>query len=217
MTSAPDAPNSENSRESAFVASAIAGDRVALEWLLLAHYDELARRIGAKLPARLRSTQAVEDILQLTFFQAVRDIDRFKPRPGATFGDWLARIADNRLYDAIKQHDRRKHGGDLRRILDDVRADGSVLSLGEWIAAGDSSPGSVAARGEALQALQVALAALPNDQRTAIQMHLLEGQPLEETAAVLGRTPDAVRGLVHRGKQALLASMGRASLWLKSK
>jgi RNA polymerase sigma-70 factor (ECF subfamily) len=199
------------------VASAIAGDRVALEWLLLAHYDDLARRIGTKLPVRLRSTQAVEDILQLTFFQAFRDIGRFQPRPGATFGDWLRRIADNRLYDAIKQHDRKKHGGDLRRIHEDERTDGSVLSLWECIAAGDTSPGSVAAQCEALHALQVALAALPSDQRTAIQLHLLDGKSLDETAAALGRTPEAVRGIVYRGKQALLASMGRASLWLKSK
>jgi RNA polymerase sigma-70 factor (ECF subfamily) len=91
------------------------------------------------------------------------------------------------------------------------------LSLWDWIAAEDTSPGSIVARGEALQALQVALAALPDDQRQAIQMRLLEGKTLEETAHVLARTPDAVRGLVHRGKQGLLEAMGRASLWLKSK
>jgi RNA polymerase sigma-70 factor (ECF subfamily) len=83
--------------------------------------------------------------------------------------------------------------------------------------AGDRSPGSVVAQGEAVQALQVALAALPADQRRAIQLHLLEGKSLDETATALGRTPDAIRGLVHRGKQALQAAMGRASLWLKSK
>src|SRR5262249_38699749 len=77
------------------VAAAIAGDRVALERLLLAHYDLLERRIGVKLPPRLQSTHAVEDILQLTFLQAFRDISRFEQRAEATFGDWLARIAEN--------------------------------------------------------------------------------------------------------------------------
>jgi RNA polymerase sigma-70 factor (ECF subfamily) len=217
MTSVHDADRPHNRLESESLAAAIAGNRVALERLLLAHYDDLARRIGTKLPARLRSTQAVEDILQLTFFHAFRDIGRFEPRPGATFRDWLHRIADNRLYDAIKQHDRKRHGGDLHRIQEGERADGSVRSLWECIAGGDCSPASVAAQSEALQALQVALAGLSAEQRTAIQMHLLEGKSLAETAAALGRTPDAVRGLVHRGKQALHDSMGRASLWLKSK
>src|SRR5688500_17499302 len=44
------------------VAAAVAGDRLALERLLLAHYDALAGPIGARLPARLQATQAVEDI-----------------------------------------------------------------------------------------------------------------------------------------------------------
>ena len=73
------------------------------------------------------------------------------------------------------------------------------------------------AREEALQALQVALAALPDDQRAAVRLRFLEGKSLEETATALDRTPDAIRGLVHRGKEQLLAAMGRASKWLKSK
>ena len=217
MASQADQSSSELPVDSELVTAAVAGDRVALERLLLAHYDNLERRIGAKLPQRLQSTQAVEDILQLTFLQAFRDIGRFEQRADATFGDWLARIAENRLCDTIKQHDRKKHGGDFRRIEDAVRDDSRLLSLWEWIASDDTSPGSVAARGEALHALQVALAALPCDQREAIRLRLLEGKSLEEVAAVMRRTSDAVRGLVHRGKQGLLAAMGRASRWLKSK
>jgi RNA polymerase sigma-70 factor, ECF subfamily len=203
--------------EPALVAAAVAGDRVALEQLLLAHYDHLERQISSKLPPRLQSTQAVEDILQLTFLQAFRDIGRFQPQVGATLGDWLARIADNRLCDAIRHHDRKKHGGDLRQIEEAPRDDSRILSLWDWIAAADASPGSVAARSEALHALQIALAALPPDQHEAIRLRLLEGKSLEEAAAAMGRTPDAVRGLVHRGKQGLQEAMGRASRWLKSK
>lgn len=201
--------------ESALTA-ALAGDRVALERLLLAHYDDLARRIAAKLPPRLQSTQAVEDILQFAFLQAFRDIAHFQPRTDATFGDWLARIAENRLCDAIRQHDRPKHGGDLQRVADCPRDDSRILSLWDWIVATDTSPPSAAVRGEAVQALQVALAALPDDQRLAIQLQHLEGRSVEEAAAAMGRTPGAIRGLVHRGKLELVAALGRASQWLKS-
>src|SRR4051812_29008255 len=118
MSSQEDQRQSELPAEPAQVAAAVSGDRVALERLLLADYDQLERRIRAKLPARLQSTQAVEDILQLTFLQAFRDIVRFEQRPDASFSDWLARIADNRLYDAIKEQDRQKRGGDLCRVED---------------------------------------------------------------------------------------------------
>jgi RNA polymerase sigma-70 factor (ECF subfamily) len=216
MNSSNEAGQREWPSESTLTA-AVGGDRVALERLLLSHYDELTRRIEAKLPPRLQSTQAVEDILQLTFLQAFRDIADFQQRTDATFGDWLARIAENRLCDAIRQHDRPKHGGDLQRVGDRPPDDSRIGSLWDWIAADDTSPPSAAARGEALQALQVALAALPDDQRMAIQLQQLEGKSVEETAATLGRTPGAIRGLVHRGKLELVAALGRASQWLKSK
>ncbi len=202
--------------ERTLAAAAAGGDRIALERLLLAHYDDLARRIGPKLPARLQSTQAVEDILQQTFMQAFRDIRRFEPRAGAAFGDWLGRIAENRLLDAIKEHDRQKRGGDLVRV--ETSPHDSVLTpLLDWLAGDGPHPSTEAARAEALHARHVALAGLEPDQRDAVRLRLLEGLSLEETAARLGRTPDAIRGLVHRGKLKLRDAMGRASQWLSAR
>lgn len=196
--------------------AAAGGDRLALERLLLAHYDELAARVRPKLPVRLQSVQAVEDILQQTFMQAFRDIGRFEARSDAKFADWIGRIAEHRLLDAIKEHDRQKRGGEMNRVENSPH-DSCMTPLLEWIAGEDPHPSSVAARSEALHALQVALAGLETDQREAVRLRLLEGRSLEETAAELGRTPDAVRGLVHRAKQKLRDAMGRASQWLSAK
>lgn len=211
----PDA--AELPAEPDLVVAAIGGDRVALERLLLAQYDGLARRVGSKLPTRLQATQAVEDILQQTFLQAFRDIGRFTPRAGASFGDWIAKIAEHRLLDAIKQHDRQKRGGDWGRVEEGNGDDSRWAPLLDWIANDDAPASSIVARSEALHALQVALAALDQDQREAIRLRLLEGQTLEETAVALNRTPDAIRGLVHRGKQKLRDAMGRASQWISAK
>jgi RNA polymerase sigma-70 factor, ECF subfamily len=203
--------------EAAMIAAASGGDAVALQQLLLKHYDRLARRVAARLPPRLQATLAVEDVLQQTFCQVFRDIGRFEQRDVAAFGDWLSQIADNRLFDAIRHHDRVKRGGGLRRLDGEAGDDSRILSLLDRLAGDDISPSSVVARGEAVHALQLAMAALPNDQREAIRWRVLDGKSLEETAAALGRTPDAVRGLVHRGKQQLQAAMGRASQWLSAK
>jgi RNA polymerase sigma-70 factor (ECF subfamily) len=211
------APAELPTEEQALTAAAVAGDRVALERLLLSHYDALARRVESRLPPRVQSTQAVEDILQVTFCQAFRDIGSFEPRGEGSFGSWLSKIAENRLLDAIKQHDVQKRGGQLRRAGDSAADESRIMTVWDWIAASDTSPSSVVARNEALHALEIALAALPDDQRKAIRLRLLEGQSLEETAKAIGRTPDAVRGLIHRGKENLQAAMGRASHWLKTK
>src|SRR5689334_10594547 len=102
----------QNQAHLSLIKLAISGDQTALERLLLVHYDELERHIRVKLPSRLQSVQAVEDILQLTFMNAFRDIGHYQPRADASFADWLARIAGNRLIDAIREHDRQKRGGD---------------------------------------------------------------------------------------------------------
>jgi RNA polymerase sigma-70 factor (ECF subfamily) len=199
------------------VERAITGDQAALERLLLTQYDQLERHIRLKLPQRLQSVQAVEDILQLSFMHAFRHIGRFQPRSDASFTDWLTRIADNRLMDAIREHDRQKRGGEMQRVEDRAADESRLVDLWQSLAAEEATASSMAARGEAIHALQVALAALPPDQHDAIRLHLLEGKSLEETAATMKRTPDAIRGLVFRGKQALHEALGRASRWLKTK
>jgi RNA polymerase sigma-70 factor (ECF subfamily) len=52
-----------------------------------------------------------------------------------------------------------------------------------------------------------ALAALPENQRRAIELHHLEGLPLAEIAQQLGTTKAAVAGLLHRGLKALRARL----------
>jgi RNA polymerase sigma-70 factor (ECF subfamily) len=203
--------------ESMLAREAAAGNRVALERLLLAHYDRLTRLIQPKLPLRLQSTQAVEDILQQTFLQAYRDVQNFAPRDDASFGDWLSRIAEHRLLDAIKEHDRQKRGGDWNRVEGAATDDSRLIPLLDLLSSEEPQPSSVVARGEALHALQIALAGLEDDQRDAIQLHVLEGVSLDSVADQLGRTPNAVRGLIHRGKQKLRDAMGRASVWLSAK
>ena len=211
----PSDPNSEaDAAHLELVTAAVAGDTVALERLLLAHYDQLARRIASKLPTRLQATQAVEDILQLTFMQAFRDVGRFVPRQDASFGDWLSTIAEHRLLDAIKEHDRQKRGGDWGKLTEGSADDSRWIPLLDWIADDETPPSGVVAKNEAVHALHIALASLEQEQREAIRLHLLEGHSLDETAAALQRTPDAIRGLVYRGKLKLREAMGRASQWL---
>ena len=55
---------------------------------------------------------------------------------------------------------------------------------------------------------------LPSDQRQAVRLRYLSGKSLEETAVAMGRTPNAVRSLVHRAKQRLHHALRRSSLWL---
>jgi RNA polymerase sigma-70 factor (ECF subfamily) len=190
------------------------GDQSALEQLLMSHYDDLARHIEPRIGAQMRSVVGVDDVLQETFVQAFRDISKFQTRSGSSFRGWLKAIAENRLMDAIKSWQRKKRGGDFHRM---GAGDAYRTSVGEFVAVLEDeadSPSRVAAKDEAIDAMEIAIAGLPEDQRQAIQLRCLEGKSLEETAREMDKTVAAVRALIHRAKQALHASMYRTSIWL---
>jgi RNA polymerase sigma factor (sigma-70 family) len=74
-------------------------------------------------------------------------------------------------------------------------------------AAGHTSPSQRAIRAEELLRLAGALAALPEPQRRAVELHYLQGLPLAQIATALGTTRPAVAGLLHRGLKALRARL----------
>lgn len=201
--------------EQDLITEAISGDRAALERLLLVHYNGLWNEIAAKLPTSLQSAVSVEDVLQETFIHAFRDIGSFEPVSERSFAGWLKAIAKNRLRDAIKALTRKKRGGNLRRVRGPVDAQaGSVADLVEIICADDHTPSQSAARHEGIEAVQVAMAGLPDDYREAIRLLYLEGKSLNEVAAEMDRSPGAIRGLLTRAKEKMRAALGRSSLYL---
>ncbi|MFO0951172.1 MAG: sigma-70 family RNA polymerase sigma factor [Isosphaeraceae bacterium] len=71
--------------------------------------------------------------------------------------------------------------------------------MGRWLAADQSSPSQKAERNEAIVRLADALIRLPEDNRRALVMRHCQGASLAEISAALGRTPQAVAGLLKRG------------------
>jgi RNA polymerase sigma-70 factor (ECF subfamily) len=196
------------------IAKAIGGDRGALEELLLVHSAGLSRYIAPRLPLSLHGVIGVEDILQQTFVQAFRDIGKLRQTSEQSFVAWLRAIAEHRLQDALKGLRRKKRGGGRRPLQTaSVGRIGSIVDLVELLSDRHDTPARSAARREAIHAVQIGLANLPDDQREAIRQHILEGHSLLETATSMDRTPGAVRALIYRGKQRLREAMGRASWW----
>ena len=123
-------------------------------------------------------------------------------------------IADARLSDTIRAAMRKKRGGDRIDVQPTTPdASASFLNLLNQLSAHGRSPGSSAAAHEAVDALQVALASLPDDQRQAVWLHHIGNLTLEEVVEKMKRTEPAIRGLLHRGKKALRQSLGKSSAW----
>jgi RNA polymerase sigma-70 factor (ECF subfamily) len=201
------------------VRQAVDGDTQALEQLLLAHCDTVAEHIRPKLAGPLQSLISVEDILQETFFRAFQQIGNFEPKSDNSFVAWLKIIAESRIMDAIKHQKRRKRGGDMRRIEQphDVFQT-SVADLMAVLADDDGdSPSRIVATDEAVRAMQVAIASLPDEQRQAVLLRYFAQKSLEEAGSEMDRSPEAVRGLLRRAKTALRQRMQRTSIWLSKR
>ena len=191
------------------------GDRLALERLLIEHTGRLRTHLQRGLPARTKGFISIDDVVQETLTRAFLRIDQLRGSSAREFGAWLFAIGNMIVIDLVRKETTQARGGQLRRQeLTHDSATGSVVEILGQLPVEDATASQIAATQEGVAALQVAIAGLPNDQRQAIQLHLLRGMTLEETGDAMKRSTTAVRGLVYRAKENLAQAMGRASLWL---
>lgn len=197
------------------LATAKTGDRAALQQLLLPYYDQLIARVTSQMSNGLREKIAAEDVLQEVYAQAVRDIGRCRAESKAEFSAWLLAIANNRVRDVAKAFGRAKRGAQHRHVRTHARS--SLEPIVEMLELDQHSPSSRVAIGEAERAIQMGVAMLPDEQRTALRLRYLEGRSLADVAEQMEKTPAAVRGLLHRAKVALRETMGNSSRWFLKK
>jgi RNA polymerase sigma-70 factor (ECF subfamily) len=172
--------------EGALVEACRRGDRAALQALLRAHAPALERQL-----ARLLGADAdLEDVLQATLVAAVRAFPRF--RGEAPVGLWLARIAVNVAHEHLRRPDRR------RRVPLEV--------LGPADEPVDAAPPAdrVTDGRRRLARLYHHLDSLGARNRTAFILHVLEGRPVDEVAAIVGASRVTTRSRVFLARRALL-------------
>ena len=191
------------------------GDRDAISLLLLEHSAKLQAFIKSRLGDQLAGRVGVEDILQETFISAMKGVGGLEKDDEATFVAWLRAIASNRIKDAARKYASKKRGGDRKRVTAKANPfKSSAINLLEELARDSVSPSQIVAGDEGVQALQVAMSRLSEDQFTALKLHEFDGLTLEETAEQMGRTTGSVRGLLQRARENLRGEMGTESKWL---
>jgi len=199
------------------IATAVRGDRRAMERLLLEHYDRLEMRIAAQLPQSLQSLVQVEDILQETFVQAIQSMSQCQATSAESFTAWLDTIANNRVLDTIRLFTSLKRGGGRKRVRRNSRLDSSLADAVNLLYDSGSTPGRKAECREVITRMNSAIDNLPTDQRDAIRLRYLQGVSVNETARMVDRSPNAIRGLLHRAKRRLREIMESSSRWFDKK
>jgi RNA polymerase sigma-70 factor (ECF subfamily) len=175
----------------------------------LDHYRDYLRllsRVG--LDGRLRTLADSSDVVQQTLLKAHERIGQFRGTCESELLAWLRAILANHLADLSRRagqpHWRARQS--LEAALED-----SSARLESWLADEHPTPGEQVQRREQLVLLAEALGRMPADQRTAIELHHLEGCSVVEVGRRMGRSAGSVAGLLHRGLKALRAQMDESS------
>jgi RNA polymerase sigma-70 factor (ECF subfamily) len=169
-----------DSVDTALVQLAAGGDREAFAQLYRAYADAVYRY--ALL--RVRDIQAAEDVTQEVFVRAYRSMAQL--RDPASFRSWLMRICHNCVATHIEQQARRPETA--------VSPEASV-----WRAPreGEQQPARDPASALDLQTVLAACENLTELQRQVIALRFVSGLSVAETAAIMGRTPNAIHNLQH--------------------
>lgn len=176
-------------RDEDLVVQAQAGDEAAFAELVHRH----EHRVYTLALRMLRNPADAEDVLQETFISALNGLRRF--RRDATFATWLYRIA----YNATLMRLRKGRGA---ASLDEVVEDEETAAPGpltDWT----RNPEVALLNKETREAMDAAVAALPETLRSVFLLRDVDGLSTEEAAAVLNISTDAAKVRLHRARLAL--------------
>ena len=146
------------------------------------------------------------DVVQEALLQAHLARDQFRGTTEAELEGWLRKILKNKLTDAVRHFARQKRDAVLEESIRATVSD-SVDRI-EKLAGNLTPPSRYVEQNERAFRLAEALETLPEDQRTAIELHHLEEYSVSETAEKMNRTRASVAGLLRRGFGELREQLG---------
>jgi RNA polymerase sigma-70 factor (ECF subfamily) len=163
------------------VIAAKAGDQDAIRFL----YLRFADNVYGYVCSIVRDEHDAEDVTQQVFAKLTGALGRYEPR-AVPFSAWILRVAHNAAIDHVR----------TRRAVPCEEVRSPDLE--------DEDVGR-----ERSEALRLALATLPEDQRQVLALRFIAGMSPGEIAKKMGRSEDAVHGLQHRGRRTLRLELER--------
>ena len=171
------------------------GDKGAFDLLVLKYQHKIVNLIMRYV----RDPELAQDIAQEAFIKAYRALPRF--RGDSAFYTWMYRIAVNTAKNHLAAQRRRPM--DVELDLQDPEQYDLHAKLKET-----DTPEGVALGNELKETVERAIAALPEDLRTAIVLRELEGMSYEEIAQTMECPVGTVRSRIFRARDAIGKKIG---------
>jgi RNA polymerase sigma factor (sigma-70 family) len=151
-------------------------------------------RLRSFIRRRVGDPRDAEDILQDVFYELVEANRLLMPIEHVT--GWLFRVARNRITDLLRK--KKPESFSDTAVADE---DDQLLQLEDLLPSPDAGPEALYARNVLLDELELAVDALPEEQRQVFVAHELEGRSFKEMAAETGVS---VNTLLSRKRYAVL-------------
>jgi RNA polymerase sigma-70 factor (ECF subfamily) len=149
-------------------------------------YDRYAVPIYRFCYRKVGDPDLANDLTAQIFLRAIERLDRYTPRPGATFRSWLFAIARNTITDRWRRH----------RPTTPLDPDHHLP------ADDDPGPEARAVHGDEIDRLLAVLDRLPDSHRDIVELRLA-GLTTNEVADALGLTQSAVKSAQSRAYKRL--------------
>lgn len=193
-------PASAQASDDNLIELTLSGDEAAFESLLLRHH----RRVFSIARRFFRSRETVEDIVQETFAKAFFSLASY--RRGATFEQWLAKIAVNNCYDELRRRKKRSES-----LITDLSTDEE-----SWLQTKLSQYAfeihlNEAERGIAMEISSKLLSSLSPEDRLVLTLLHAENNSIKEISQITGWSEAKVKIRAFRARH----SMRKAFLRLR--
>lgn len=166
------------------------GDRRAFDVLVLKYQH----RIYSLVTRFMRDPDDVQDVVQEAFIKAYRALPNF--RGESAFYTWLYRIAINTAKNHLSARARRPQGVDID--ADDAEYIASAAMLRDL-----AGPENMLMTEQLRAVIERAIAALPEDLRTALTLREFDGLSYEEIAEAMQCPVGTVRSRIFRAREAV--------------
>jgi RNA polymerase sigma-70 factor (ECF subfamily) len=158
------------------------------------------------LDRRFQRRFDASDLVHETMVRALQHRDQFRGRSEAEALGWLQAILRNVVADKLDEAHADKRDINREQSIQEA-LDSSSAHLEAFLADRGPSPAEAAERNEQLLRLAEAIDRVSADQRDVL-VHHLQGTPVAEIARAMGRSEQAVAGLLFRGRRALAELLG---------
>ena len=190
----PPGRTQEDAEDIRLMGLASAGDMAAFEQLVERHQRLVVGTVGRMLG----TNSDAEDIAQQVFVRVWKNLKRYEPR--AKFTTWLLKITRNLVFNELRRRSRhpavplQSETDEEERPLKDENA---------------VSPDATLLEHELQEAVDAAIAQLPETQRIAVILRRYEELSYEEIAEALDQSVSAVKSLLFRARTELRESLKR--------